>query len=55
MRGARSHRRARFRSADGAALVESLTEWAFVDPDSQKPRRIPQTIASHFDLADTPP
>jgi acyl-CoA thioester hydrolase len=55
MRGARSHRHARFRDAAGTLLVESITEWAFVDPTSQRPRRIPATIADHFERVSSPP
>jgi acyl-CoA thioester hydrolase len=55
MRGARSHRRARFRDADGRLLVESVTEWAFVDPESQRPRRIPRAISDHFERVTDPP
>ena len=54
MRGARSHRHARFRNATGATLVESVTEWAFVEPASQRPRRIPPEIAEHFDRVTDP-
>jgi acyl-CoA thioester hydrolase len=45
MRGARCERVARFtRAADGAALVEAVTEWAFVDAATQRPRRIPPEL-----------
>jgi acyl-CoA thioester hydrolase len=49
IRGARSVRRGRFtRSEDGALLVESRTEWAFVEPVTQRPRRIPREILEAF-------
>ena len=49
LRGARSLRRARFtRVSDGARLVEARTEWAFVDPTGQRPRRIPRDLQAAF-------
>lgn len=49
MRGARSVRLARFtRPSDGAALVSARTEWAYVDADSMRPRRIPRALVEAF-------
>jgi acyl-CoA thioester hydrolase len=49
IRGARSVRHARFsRAADATLLLSSRTEWAFVDPDSQRPRRIPPRVLEAF-------
>lgn len=49
MRGARSLRRSAFhRTRDGALLVRALTEWAFVDAASQRPRRIDEALRASF-------
>ncbi len=45
IKGARSIRLCRFtRPADGTLLLESTTQWAYVDPDTQRPRRIAKEI-----------
>lgn len=49
MRGARSVRRARFtRPSDGAEYVTAATHWAFTEPGTQRPRRIPPEILKQF-------
>jgi acyl-CoA thioester hydrolase len=51
LRGARSVRCARFtRARDGAVLVRARTQWAFVDFETQRPRRIPKEILEAFTL-----
>jgi acyl-CoA thioester hydrolase len=55
MRGARSLRRARFRrESDGALLLSSTTQWAWVDPVTQRPRRIHPEILAAFTESDGP-
>ncbi len=52
MKGARSVRQCRFsRAGDGALLLTSKTHWAFVDPDTQRPRRIAREITEAFPIA----
>lgn len=50
MRGARSTRRSRFTLArDGTPLVSALTQWAFVDARTLRPRRIgPEVRAAYL-------
>ena len=49
MKGARSVRMSRFtRPADGAEYVTAVTQWAFTDRDTQRPRRIPAEILKEF-------
>jgi acyl-CoA thioester hydrolase len=55
MRGALSCRQARFADAAGKLLVESETEWAWVDAKTLRPRRIPPAIRERFDLVEEPP
>lgn len=52
MRGARSVRHARFtRASDGARLLSARTEWAWVDTQTQRPKRIdPQVLAAFTPL-----
>ena len=55
MRGARSVRCARFsRESDGALLVSSTTQWAWVDPATQRPQRIPRELLSVYIESDGP-
>ena len=55
MKGARSTRCCRFlRARDGAVLLESETQWAFVDPENQRPRRIPREILDGFEPSQGP-
>jgi acyl-CoA thioester hydrolase len=55
MRGARSIRHARFtREADGALLLSSTTHWAYVDPATQRPRRIHPTLLAAFTQTEGP-
>ena len=52
LRGARSIRHSRFtRNRDGARLLESVTQWAFVDLTTQRPRRIPPRVLEAFEHA----
>ena len=49
MRGARSIRRSRFtRIADGTELLKARTLWAFVDVQTQRPRRIDARMLEAF-------
>lgn len=51
MRGARSVRRSRFLLAeDGSELVSAATHWAFCDPDTQRPKRIPRELLDAYTL-----
>lgn len=51
MRGARSVRRSRFLLADdGAELVSATTHWAFCDPDTQRPKRIPRQLLDAYTI-----
>ncbi len=53
MRGARSVRRARFLLAeDGSELVSATTQWAFCDPETQRPKRIPRELLDAYPLVD---
>ena len=54
MRGARSVRHARFQSGEGTLLVESTTDWAFVDPARGRPRRVPKEILAAFTPVSSP-
>jgi acyl-CoA thioester hydrolase len=56
LRGARSVRQARLRCArSGALLLAATTEWAFVDADSGRPRRVPPELARRYALVAEPP
>ena len=45
MRGARSVRMSRFsRASDGSKLVAATTQWAFVDAQTLRPKRIPAEL-----------
>jgi len=57
MRGARAIRRIRFvRAADGAVLLETRSEWAFVDIGTHRPRRIPAEVLERFrTVGEAPP
>jgi len=49
LRGARSTRRSRFtRASDGSLLVQAVTLWAWVDPHTLRPRRIPQEVLDGY-------
>ena len=53
MRGARSVRRARFLlGEDGSELVSATTQWAFCDPETQRPKRIPRELLDAYPLVD---
>lgn len=54
MRGALSHRHARFEDTGGRLLVESETEWAWVDGKTLRPRRVPPAVRDRFDLVEAP-
>ena len=54
MRGALSRRHARFEGEVGELLVESETEWAYVDATTLRPRRVPPAIRERFDLMAPP-
>ncbi|MCZ6823090.1 MAG: CoA transferase, partial [Deltaproteobacteria bacterium] len=56
LRGARSVRNARFtRVKDGARLVSAVTQWAYVDVRTQRPRRIDPEILEAFEVLQTAP
>ena len=56
MRGARCLRRSAFRRPrDGALLVRALTEWAFVDAASQRPRRLDPALHACFPVVASDP
>lgn len=49
IRGARSLRASRFtRASNGELLVEALTQWAFVDAGTLRPRRIPRELIDAY-------
>jgi acyl-CoA thioester hydrolase len=49
MRGARSVRHAQFhRASDGLLLVSALTQWAWVDTRTQRPKRIAPEVLERF-------
>jgi acyl-CoA thioester hydrolase len=49
MTGARSERHSRFtRASDGELLVSAVTIWAYVDAETQRPRRIPAELRDRF-------
>jgi acyl-CoA thioester hydrolase len=49
IRGARSLRASRFtRASNGELLVEALTQWAFVDASTLRPRRIPRELLDAY-------
>ena len=49
MSGARSIRHSRFsRPSDGEVLVSAVTTWAYVDAQTQRPRRIPADMIARF-------
>ena len=51
MAAASSIRRTRIlRASDGAELCLATTDWAFLDLDRGRPRRIPEDIRSRFPL-----
>jgi acyl-CoA thioester hydrolase len=54
IRGATSMRHARFESEAGVRLVESSTEWAYVDAATLRPRRVPPALRERFDPVEAP-
>jgi acyl-CoA thioester hydrolase len=51
LRRAGSQRRYRFvRLDDGVELARGATDWVFVDAESGRPRRIPDTVTEVFDV-----
>jgi acyl-CoA thioester hydrolase len=52
MRAALSKRHARFEDGAGRLLVESTTEWAYVDATTLRPRRVPPNVRERFDLVE---
>jgi acyl-CoA thioester hydrolase len=55
MRGARTLRRARFtRTRDGTRLLESKSDWAFVDFSTKRPRRLPTRVLQCFAISQEP-
>jgi acyl-CoA thioester hydrolase len=56
MNGARSVRHSRLRLARGGRLLLSATtDWAFVDPESGRPRRLPAAVLERFTPLERPP
>ena len=54
MRAALSRRHARFEDASGRLLVESATDWAYVDAKTLRPRRVPPEVRDRFVLVESP-
>ena len=54
MRGARSKRHCHFHDDAGTLMFEATTEWAFVDSESLRARRVPQAILERFDCVAGP-
>jgi acyl-CoA thioester hydrolase len=55
MRGARSVRGSRFTLAeDGSPLVSAVTQWAFCDPETQRPKRIHRSLIDAYTLVAGP-
>ncbi len=53
IKGARSIRHARFTLADdGSVLVSAVTQWAFCDPVTQKPKRVPKHMLEVYPIVD---
>ena len=50
IRPATSLRRYEIRRADGALLARAETDWAFINYATQKPVRIPPTVADSFEV-----
>ena len=51
LRRAGSQRRYRFvRIEDGTELARGATDWVFVDAESGRPRRIPETVTEVFEV-----
>ena len=50
-RRVRSHRRYEVRGADGAPVLEALTDWVYVDVESGRPRRVPRELEAAFGCA----
>ena len=56
MRGARSIRQSRFtRLADGIKLLTATTQWAFVDVNTQRPKRIDRKLIDQFEPVNEQP
>ncbi|MEN8183222.1 MAG: thioesterase family protein [Myxococcota bacterium] len=56
MGGARSVRHARLSSlCEGTAFLSVRTSWAFVDPVTGRPRRLPRTVLERFVSLEEPP
>jgi acyl-CoA thioester hydrolase len=55
LRGALSLRHARFESEAGVLLVEAVTEWAYVDGTTLRPRRVPAEVRARFDPVEGEP
>lgn len=56
LRGARSTRKARFtRLSDGTRLVSAVTHWAYIDTQTQRPRRIDPPILAAFKVIEEHP
>src|SRR5439155_12650768 len=50
-RRVRSHRRYAVHGADGAPVLEALTDWVYVDVESGRPRRVPRELETAFGSA----
>ena len=48
LRGARSIRHSRFCGANGELLVGAITQWAYTDSGTRRPKRIPDELAHAF-------
>ena len=47
-RRVRSHRRYAVQAADGAPVLDALTDWVYVDVESGRPRRVPRELETAF-------
>ena len=55
IRGARCERRCRFtRASDGAVVLRSVTQWAFVDTKTHRPRRVLPQVSGAFTPTEGP-
>jgi acyl-CoA thioester hydrolase len=50
LRGARLVRHSRFRASEGAMLVSARSIWAYIDPATMRPKRVPLEVAARYTL-----
>lgn len=49
-KGARSIRQSRFTTSDGKRLLSAVTQWAYVDARTQRPRRVDARVVKSFPI-----